>query len=98
MGTAIEAAADWLFAVACPLSIVSMFGVGDYLYRERLYTLTQLRCCMFWPFLLLEYRDHTNQTRGRVGLWYYWTIISILTSVGAILLLLAFQIAHLIRA
>jgi hypothetical protein len=82
---------DYIFSIFGPLSILSMFVIGFYLYRKKLYTAWQLRMTFFWPELIIKYRDHTRQNEGHIGIWYYVAIVSILLSVISILVLFSFQ-------
>jgi hypothetical protein len=77
--------ADWVFVICFPLALLSLFAIGMHLYRARLLTVWQLRTTMFWPQLLVRYRDHTRQTKGRTGTWYYLAIVSLILSLTAIL-------------
>ena len=83
---------DYIFTIFGPLSIFSMFVIGAYLYRKKLYTAWQLRMTVFLPELIIKYRDHTRQNEGRIGIWYYIAIVSILLSVISILALFSFQV------
>jgi hypothetical protein len=76
-----------VFEICGPLSILSLFAIGSYLYRKRVYTLWQLRTSFMWPQLIVRYRDHTRETQGYTGIWYYVAIMSILLSVISVLYL-----------
>ena len=87
----IENIFEILFKVFGPLSVISIFAIGFYLHRNKLYTVWQLRTTFFWPDLLNMYRNHTRSTHGHIGIWFYVAIISLLMSAISIFVLLLVQ-------
>ncbi len=81
-----------VFRIFGPLSVISIFAIGFYLYRRNLFTAWQLRTAFFWPELIIKYREHTRKTRGQTGIWFYLCIISIILSVMSIVGLLVVQV------
>jgi hypothetical protein len=49
----------------------SLFVIGLYLYRAKVYTWLQLRFNFMWPRIIFEYRDHTRKFTGKTGYWFY---------------------------
>ena len=49
-------------------------------------------CCLFWPQMIIEYRDHTKTNVGHIGIWYYIFILSAILSLISIFVLLSFDI------
>lgn len=80
-----------MFKFFGPLSLISIFAVGFYLHRYKLYTVWELRTTLFWPELLIKYRDHTKSTYGHTGIWFYVAIISLVMSIISILALFVVQ-------
>lgn len=81
-----------VFEIFGPLSVISLFVIGSYLYRKRLYTAWQIRAAFFWPELIIKYRDHTKQVLGHIGIWYYIIIVSIALSLVSILSLFSIEV------
>ena len=80
-----------IFELFGPLSVISIFAIGFYLRRNKLYTVWQLRTTLFLPELLTKYRDHTKLTHGHTGIWFYVAIVSIVLSFISIFFLFLIQ-------
>ena len=80
-----------IFKLFGPLSVISIFAIGLYLHRNKLYTTWELRTTLFWPELLTKHRDHTRFTHGHTGIWFYVAILSIALSVISIFILFLIQ-------
>lgn len=75
---------DVTFKVFGPLSVISIFAIGFYLYRKKLYSMWELRTTFYWPELISKYRSHTKTAQGHAGVWYYIAMVSIIMSMLSI--------------
>lgn len=81
-----------IFKISGPLSVISIFAIGFYLHRNKLYTTCQLRKTFFWPELLIKYREHTRSTHGHTGIWFYVAIVSLVLSILSVFSLFLIQL------
>jgi dolichol kinase len=98
MAEVIEDLADVVLVVSFSSAMLSLFAIALRLHRARLYTLWQLRTVMFWPELLVRYRDYTRQTTGHTGVWYYLAIVGIVASLACILYAFASNVPRFFRS
>ncbi|MHA2088964.1 MAG: hypothetical protein ACW972_11855 [Promethearchaeota archaeon] len=82
----------YIIEVSGLLSITSLFAIGFYLKRNKIYTLKQLRRKVLWPEIIFQYRDHTKIYSKKTGSWFYIFSCSIL------ILLLSGTIEFLLHA
>jgi len=68
---------NMLVGIFAPLMLLSAFMITLYLKRQKLYTPWQIRTSFWWPDLIVKYRSHTKEKKGKVGVWYYLFIVSI---------------------
>jgi hypothetical protein len=87
----IENIFEIIFKLFGPLSVISIFAICHYLYRNKLYTAWELRTMLFWPELFTKYRDHTKLKHGRTGIWLYIAIASLVLSVISVISLFLIQ-------
>ncbi len=71
---------DKIASIFGPLLIISMFAIGYYLWRNKLYTIWEMRSSPLWPNFLVAYREHTKLTKGHIGIWFYIAIVSLILS------------------
>jgi hypothetical protein len=81
-----------IFDIFSPLSVISLFAIGAYLYRKKVYTAWQVRTAFYWPQLIFDYKNHTKKTMGHIGIWYYVIIASIALTLSSIIPLLVLNL------
>ncbi len=83
---------DMVFEISGPLSIISMFAIGTYLYKNKVYSVWGLGTAFLWPQLIVDYRIHTKKNLGHVGIWFYVVAVSICLSLVSALVLFALNV------
>ena len=84
--------------VSALIFLASIFAIGAYLYRAKIYTTWQLRTTFLWPKIIFEYRDHTKKYQGTKGIWYGICKVSFLVLFAAVLASIVPQILLLPKA
>lgn len=84
-----------ILEICGPLSILSIFVIATYLYKNKVCTGWEIRTAFLWLQMIVDYKDHTKKNLGHVGIWFYVFIVNIILSLLSILALVMTNIiAH----
>jgi hypothetical protein len=82
---------DWIAFIALLLSYFSFMYMADYLYRKKV---IKHRLFGFRPdIIFVEYYKVTKEEFGRVGVWFWITIYSLIAMILASLLSLIINLS-----
>jgi len=76
----IEQIINSIFVISVPTLFISLAIISFYLIRNKVYSWWGIGYC-FWPKLIWDYKSHTKNKLGRVGIFYYTGIGSLLVTV-----------------
>lgn len=75
----IQGIAEKLIIISGPLVIFSVFGMWSYLVRKGIWDAWEH--FFMWPRIVIDYRNHTRERSGSIGIFYYVFTVSLVMTI-----------------
>jgi hypothetical protein len=82
--------ANKLAPIFGPLLIFSVFGMWSYLVRKGIWDTWEH--FFIWPKIVIDYRKHTKERSGHVGIFFYVFTISFIVTIISVLVILVYEL------